>query len=340
MKTQIMQKVLPCYLTPEELQTESQVLVGLLQKKSALEDEKKSTNSMYAERIKTVEEKIENQMPIVQYGRVDRLVDIKVEFHTPDKNLKQLTRLDTQTIIEICPMSNDELEDLFINAEEPQETTAETAPVEEPAEQTQEEIIDYIPEERTTDLVCEPGKLYRFRGITGRGKVSDDGQWDCIKCVFGDDCPVNTDPKHWDCGTNHVTFIPYHTSTEQAGDDANRKEEETLCSCCGAINTNSGNKILHVFGNKPVCRICLAKKNEKYFNQVLSWDNKGHQVLFRSSYGFGCTDKKCDTTCFRFMGSGHSWGCPVYKEGDYETPGTEAADFYAELNNKENFKED
>lgn len=337
MKTQILQKVLPCYLTPEELQTESQVLVGLLQKKSALEDEKKSTNSMYTERIKTVEEKIESQMPIVQYGRVDRLVDIKVEFHTPDKNLKQLTRLDTQTVIEICPMSNDELEDLFINAEEPQETTAETAPVEEPAEQTQEEIIDYIPEERTTDLVCEPGKLYRFRGIIGRCKVIAQFETGCDKCAFKDNCPADTEPVNWDCDTNDVTFDPY---PGQQTEDSYCEQPESICTYCGAINTNTGNKILHVSGNKPVCRICLAQKNEKYFKQVLEWDSKGHQVLFRPSFGFGCTEETCDTTCFRFMGSGHSWGCPVYKEGDYETPGTEAADFYAELNNKENFKED
>ena len=350
MKTVVIQRVLPCYLTPEELQTESQILVGLLQKKSSLEDEKRSTNSMYTERIKTVEEKIESQMPIVQYGRVDRLVDIKLEYHTPEEGMKRLTRLDTQSVIEIAPMTDDELQNLFINAGEPVEgeqadvsgtTPVEDSPAGGPAEDlTAEEIIDYIPEEQTTDFICEPGKLYRFRGIIGRCKVIAQFETGCDKCAFKDNCPADTEPVNWDCDTNDVTFIPYHTSTEQAGDDANRKEEETLCSCCGAINTNSGNKILHVSNNKAVCRICLAQKNEKYFNQVQEWHNKGHQVLFRPSFGFGCTDPKTDTTCFRFMGSGHSWGSPVYKEGDYETPGTEAADFYAELTNKENFKED
>lgn len=340
MKTQIIQKVLPCYLTPEELQTESQILVGLLQKKSSLEDEKRSTNSMYTERIKTVEEKIESQMPIVQYGRVDRLVDIKLEYHTPEEGMKRLTRLDTQAVIEIAPMTDDELQNLFINAGEPAEDTVqETAPVEEPAEQTPEEIIDYIPEEQTSELVCEPGKLYRFKGITGRCRVIRQFEVQCNECAFGDNCPADTEPVFWNCVANDVTFDPYPSIAEQA-DEAKGQEEENLCSCCGAINTLNGNKIFHVSGNKAVCRLCLAQKNEKYFNQVLEWHNKGHQVLFRPAYGFGCTDEKCDTTCFRFMGNGHSWGRPVYKEGDYETPGTEAAEFYAELSNKENFKED
>ena len=338
MKTQIMQKVLPCYLTPEELQTESQVLVGLLQKKSSLEDEKRSTNSMYTERIKTVEEKIENQMPIVQYGRVDRLVDIKVEFHVPDKNLKQLTRLDTQAVIEIAPMTDDELQNLFINAGEPAEgeqaDVSEAAPEEEPAE----EIIDYIPEEQTTDFICEPGKLYRFRGIIGRCKVIAQFETGCDKCAFKDNCPADTEPVNWDCDTNNVTFV--HYPVDQADDCSTEETEENICTYCGAINTSAGNKILHVSNNKAVCRICLAQKNEKYFNQVQEWHNKGHQVLFRPSFGFGCTDNKADTTCFRFMGAGHSWGCPVYKEGNYETEGTEAAAFYANLQNRENFKED
>ena len=338
MKTQIMQKVLPCYLTPEELQTESQVLVGLLQKKSSLEDEKRSTNSMYTERIKTVEEKIESQMPIVQYGRVDRLVDIKVEFHVPDKNLKRLTRLDTQAVIEIAPMTDDELQNLFINAGEPAEgeqtDVSGAAPEEEPAE----EIIDYIPEEQTTDFICEPGKLYRFRGIIGRCKVIAQFETGCDKCAFKDNCPADTEPVNWDCDTNNVTFV--HYPVDQADDCSTEETEENICTYCGAINTSAGNKILHVSNNKAVCRICLAQKNEKYFNQVQEWHNKGHQVLFRPSFGFGCTDNKADTTCFRFMGAGHSWGCPVYKEGNYETEGTEAAEFYAELSNKENFKED
>lgn len=338
MKTVVIQKVLPCYLTPEELQTESQILVGLLQKKSSLEDEKRSTNSMYTEQIKTVEEKIESQMPIVQYGRVDRLVDIKLEYHTPEEGMKRLTRLDTQYVIEIAPMTDDELQNLFINAGEPAEgeqaDVSGAAPEEEPAE----EIIDYIPEEQTTDFICEPGKLYRFRGIIGRCKVIAQFETGCDKCAFKDNCPADTEPVNWDCDTNNVTFV--HYTVDQEDDCSTEETEKNICTYCGAINTLNGNKIFHVSGNKAVCRLCLAQKNEKYFNQVLEWHNKGHQVLFRPAYGFGCTDEKCDTTCFRFMGNGHSWGRPVYKEGNYETPGTEAAEFYAELSNKENFKED
>ena len=347
MKTQVFSKTLPCTLTPEEIQTESIKLIGMLREKSHLEDAKKSSNSMYAEQIKAIEEQIEDQMPIVQYGQVDRVVEVLVEYHTPEDGMKRLTRQDTQEVLEIVPMTDDELENLFINAGEPVDgeqadvsgtTPVEGSPAGGPAEDlTAEEIIDYIPEEQTTDLVCEPGKLYRFQGVTGRCRVIAQFETGCNECVFGDNCPADTEPVFWDCDTHNVTFDPY---PGQQTEDSSCEQSESICTYCGAINTNSENKILHVSGNKPVCRICLAKKNEKYFNQVLSWDNKGHQVLFRPAFGFGCTEKAYDTTCFRFMGSGHSWGRPVYKEGDYETPGTEAAEFYAELSNKENFKED
>lgn len=220
MKTVVIQRVLPCYLTPEELQTESQVLVGLLQKKSSLEDEKRSTNSMYTERIKTVEERIEAQMPIVQYGRVDRLVDIKLEYHTPEEGMKRLTRLDTQAVIEIAPMTDDELQNLFINAGElaegEQADVSGAAPEEEPAEDTPEEIIDYIPEEQVSDFICEPGKLYRFRGIIGRCKVIAQFETGCDKCAFKDNCPADTEPVNWDCDTNNVTFV--HYPVDQADD--------------------------------------------------------------------------------------------------------------------------
>ena len=347
MKTQVFSKTLPCTLTPEEIQTESIKLIGMLREKSHLEDAKKSSNSMYAERIKAIEEQIEEQMPIVQYGQVDRVVEVLVEYHTPEDGMKRLTRQDTQEVLEIVPMTDDELQNLFINAGEPVDgeqadvsgtTPVEGSPAGGPAEDlTAEEIIDYIPEEQTTDLVCEPGKLYRVQGVTGRCRVIAQFETGCNECVFGDNCPADTEPVFWDCDTHNVTFDPY---PGQQTEDSSCEQSESICTYCGAINTNTGNKILHVSGNKPVCHTCLAQKNEKYFNQVLEWHNKGHQVLFRPSFGFGCTDNKADTTCFRFMGAGHSWGCPVYKEGDYETPGTEAAKFCAELSNKENFKED
>ena len=135
MKTQVFSKTLPCTLTPEEIQTESIKLIGMLREKSHLEDAKKSSNSMYAERIKAIEEQIEEQMPIVQYGQVDRVVEVLVEYHTPEDGMKRLTRQDTQEVLEIVPMTDDELQNLFINAGEPvEDTVQETAPVEEPAE--------------------------------------------------------------------------------------------------------------------------------------------------------------------------------------------------------------
>lgn len=231
-------QMLLCQLTEEELKQESRKLTDLLLEKSRLEDAKAAEAKYYSEQIKDLEAQIEDQIPIVKNNQKERMVTVNVEFNTPEKGFKTSTRMDTEEIISVDPMTESEIQDLFIDAEKSPEPKAD------------------------------------------------------------------------------------------------------ICYMCGAINTLNGNKILHINHDKQICLSCLAVKNDRNLKKVSDWEKSGHQVLFRPAFGFGCTPKNADTTCFRFMGAGHSWGLPVYKAGDYEIEGTDANLFYSSLCNRENFKED
>lgn len=244
-------KILICQLTEDELKEESRKLTDLLLQKGRLEAEKKSMNSHYSERIKDIDEEIEAQIPIVQYNQKEKTVTFRVEFNVPESGFKTLFRLDSGEVFDVEKMTDDEIQDLFIAAEETEETPEDTA------EET------------------------------------------------------------------------------PAGSDGN----DDICRHCGAINTLSGNRILHIGDNYRLCLVCAAQRNEKTWKKVLKWRETGHQVLFRAVFGCHLVDSK-DTTLFKFMGAGHSWGHPIYKAGDYEEPGTDANLFYQTLCEMEDFKED
>lgn len=125
---------------------------------------------------------------------------------------------------------------------------------------------------------------------------------------------------------------------EELREEEIEEESEKICSVCGAINTLNGNKIFHIFGDKPVCRYCLEAKKEKGLKNLAGWSLKS-LIFVRPSFGYGCTEEKSDTTCFRFETKGHSWGNPIYIPGNYKDGGTEAAMFYAELLKKPNIIE-
>ena len=108
-------------------------------------------------------------------------------------------------------------------------------------------------------------------------------------------------------------------------------EPEQICDKCGAVA--SGNRVLKLDRDRNLCLICTARANDKKWASVMAWHKAGHQVLFRACYWKGVTK-------FTFMGAGHSWGQPIYKEGDYQDDGTPAADFYKTLKDFNNFKED
>lgn len=300
-------QMLLCQLTEEELKQESRKLTDLLLEKSRLEDAKAAEAKYYSEQIKDLEAQIEQQIPIVKNNQKERMVTVNVEFNTPEKGFKTSTRMDTEEIISVDPMTESEIQDLFIDAESP-------------------EIISWYPDIETK-IICEHGKLYSVDGLVGRCRAIAHGE-NCSKCAFVKNCPEND--LTWDCKSNDCIF-DLEKSPEPKAD---------ICYMCGAINTLNGNKILHITHDKQICLSCLAVKNDRNLKKVSDLEKSGHQVLFRPMFGFGCTPQNADTTCFRFMGAGHSWGLPVYKAGDYEIEGTDANLFYSSLCNRENFKED
>ena len=116
-----------------------------------------------------------------------------------------------------------------------------------------------------------------------------------------------------------------------AGTEEKEPEPEQICDKCGAVA--SGNRVLKLDRDRNLCLICTARANDKKWAAVMAWHKAGHQVLFRACFYRGVTK-------FTFMGAGHSWGQPMYKEGDYQDDGTPAADFYKTLQELNNFKED
>lgn len=110
-------KQLMCRLTEEELEQESKHLTGLLTEKMNLEIEKSSSARHYSDAIKSVYLKIEKQIPIVRDRQIERDVECRIEFNTPEPGKKTVTRLDTMEVIFEGQMTDSECQDLFINNE-------------------------------------------------------------------------------------------------------------------------------------------------------------------------------------------------------------------------------
>lgn len=122
-------KQLMCRLTEEELEQESKHLTGLLTEKMNLEIEKSSSARHYSDAIKSVDLKIEKQIPIVRDRQIERDVECRIEFNTPEPGKKTVTRLDTMEVIFEGQMTDSECQDLFINngADEADEADDENA---------------------------------------------------------------------------------------------------------------------------------------------------------------------------------------------------------------------
>jgi hypothetical protein len=108
-------------------------------------------------------------------------------------------------------------------------------------------------------------------------------------------------------------------------------DEPEICSSC-----KESHFVLHVDREKPLCDECRGKKNADNLKKINDlkkhWQGRGSTPpKFRASFGYGCTEKNADTTCFRFMLPSGSWGMPVYMAGDHTFYPSEANSFYDEL---------
>lgn len=106
-----------------------------------------------------------------------------------------------------------------------------------------------------------------------------------------------------------------------------------VCSVCKECHC-----VLHINYDKPICGVCLDRKNLKNLKEIdaLKIKNRDYPTRnrFRAMFGYGCTPQKRDTTCIRFMLPSGSWGNPVYLAGDYEFAGSQAHSFVEDLKGK------
>lgn len=107
-----------CKLTEEEYQSKSKELTRLIREKAALADAKAAETRHYNEEIAKTELAIQDLLPMIESGEEERQVKCRVEFNTPEKGLKVITRTDTWENIATEEMTADECQDMFLNAAE------------------------------------------------------------------------------------------------------------------------------------------------------------------------------------------------------------------------------
>lgn len=335
-------KQLMCRLTEEELEQESKHLTGLLTEKMNLEIEKSSSARHYSDAIKSVDLKIEKQIPIVRDRQIERDVECRIEFNTPEPGKKTVTRLDTMEVIFEGQMTDSECQDLFINngADETDEADDENAQGQKllAAPIDAEEVIR-IEKWKEDPEILKEGCLYEFNGKIYRG-VHKSGS-DCTGCAFNEK-PMNEGCIDLNCSENHVFLVPADIPTgEVVGigdgeetDETDKKEirRPVVCGVCGHPG-----ELYHLAQGKLICGKCLDIKNQKNLVKIEAAIAEKQEILVRPAFGFGVVPESADLTCFRFLigkkdgGKGSSWGMPVYLPGDYQKKGTDAAAYFEEL---------
>ena len=106
---------LECELTPEETKQAGKQLSSVNQRKSALEEEKKANASKYKAQIDECDADISRLSRLVSTECEMRDVECETRFNNPEPMYKSVFRLDTGEKIRTNRMTNDEINDLFIN---------------------------------------------------------------------------------------------------------------------------------------------------------------------------------------------------------------------------------
>lgn len=108
-------KMLNCKFTTEELKDIGIKLALANQRLERLEDDKKQSQSQFKSDIDAANAEIKSLAQKLARGSEDRNVDCDVLYNTPNEGKKTIRRNDTGEIVQIQIMTNDELNDLFIN---------------------------------------------------------------------------------------------------------------------------------------------------------------------------------------------------------------------------------
>ena len=107
-----------CRLTESELEEEAKKLTALIVEKSQQEAEKKAIAADYGDRIKHLEEEIEDQVPIVADRQKRKMVSCLIEYNKPSLGKKTVTRLDLNTVVGVYDMNEDGKQDIFYNSDD------------------------------------------------------------------------------------------------------------------------------------------------------------------------------------------------------------------------------
>ena len=108
-------KILNCVFTTEELKEIGVKLALENQRKERLEDQKKQSQSQFKSEIDAADARIKSLSQKLARGSEDRDIECDVLFNTPKEGQKTIIRSDTGETVQTIPMTESELNDLFIN---------------------------------------------------------------------------------------------------------------------------------------------------------------------------------------------------------------------------------
>jgi len=108
-------KILNCVFTTEELKEIGVKLALENQRKERLEDQKKQSQSQFKSEIDAADAKIKSLAQKLARGSEDREIECDVLFNTPEEGKKTIKRSDTGEVVSTQPMTESELNDLFVN---------------------------------------------------------------------------------------------------------------------------------------------------------------------------------------------------------------------------------
>lgn len=108
-------RILTCIFSAEEMKKLGIELAVANQHKESLEDSKKQAMSQYKAEIDAADATIKSLSQKLARGSEERKVECDVLFNTPEEGKKKIVRSDTGEEIDVLLMTENEMQDLFIN---------------------------------------------------------------------------------------------------------------------------------------------------------------------------------------------------------------------------------
>lgn len=143
------ERSLPCPVPEDELHELSEQLGKDCVRKARVEEEKKSSNKAFNDKIAFMQEEIDKAATVVATGEKLRTVKVSVT-KNPLTKMMEYVRCDTHEIIEERPLTEEELAEILMDFPEDEQAEAHEPLQIEPSEE--EEIPDAVVVEEWADL--------------------------------------------------------------------------------------------------------------------------------------------------------------------------------------------